>query len=130
MDRLKSELSNFLCITAAVAALTGEKLKNNSIKEQVSSKEPEALNWRETEVEQWLIKTEIHADIRNNVFPCDGKLLNQMHLMLSEAPDYFYKSVANIDFQHKSAYSLSDDTRIRTKDVALFAYELKMLFRK
>lgn len=89
-------------------------------KQQSVDSSPElAENWDEYQVESWLIEKRVNKDIRKNVSPCNGKLLYQMMLTLNEAPDFFYKSVSN---------NISADIRI--KDVVLFTYELKALFRR
>ena len=73
-------------------------------------------NWSESEVEKWLREKQINPVITQNVFPCNGQILNQLYSIQSEAPEFFYKSI-------------SSNQSIPTKDVAFFTFELKRLFQ-
>lgn len=119
--RLKAELSNINVVSKdddnkKPTEPTGTTPPNNN-------KKPEAYEWTEKRVDEWMNEKRVHALIRRNVAPCDGRLLGQMYSMLNEAPEFFYKSI--------SANSDTDSTSIvSTKDVALFALELKHIFQK
>lgn len=73
-------------------------------------------NWSESDVEKWLREKQINPVITQNVFPCNGQILNQLYSIQSEAPEFFYKSI-------------SSNQSIPTKDVAIFTFELKRLFQ-
>jgi hypothetical protein len=75
-------------------------------------------NWSESDVEKWLDEKKIHRVICENVKPSDGKILSQLYLMQNSAPEFFYSSIS------------SNDKKLATREVALFAYELKKLFAK
>jgi hypothetical protein len=83
-------------------------------------------DWTESQVTSWLSEKKIHEDICRNVGPCEGRVLGQINSMLRDAPEFFYKSIAA---QNMCSKSLSPVNFVTTKDAALFAYELKMLFR-
>ena len=84
---------------------------------QVISQSP--LEWNESQVENWLNERAVNTTIQTNVMPCDGKILNQIYSMLSDAPEFFYCSIS----------SRPDSIQIPTlRDLAQFAYELKSLF--
>ena len=79
---------------------------------------PPASEWNQSQVETWLNQKSVSRTIKENVTPCDGKILNQIYLMLCDAPEFFYRSISS-----------PDSTHISTRDLAQFAYELKSLFK-
>jgi hypothetical protein len=79
-----------------------------------------ASDWDEKQVEHWLRDRKINPVIVKNVTPSNGKLLCQMSSMLNSAPEYFYKSIST---------SSPGELVVTTRDSALFAYELKLLFK-
>ena len=125
MRRLKSELDRF---DHDNHDETKEENKNNNTTEnnetQENSKneknEPQTNriieNWSEQEVENWLNEKKIHSVICENVKPSNGNILKQLYLMQQNAPEFFYSSI-------------SSNKQIATREVALFAYELKILFK-
>jgi hypothetical protein len=74
-------------------------------------------SWNEKQVDDWLNDKNIHPVIVENVRPSNGKLLSQLFSMQQEAPEFFYSSI-------------SSNKQITTREVALFAFELKTLFEK
>jgi hypothetical protein len=71
--------------------------------------------WTEAEVDKWLNDQNIKASIIENISPCDGKLLDQLHQMSKEVPEFFFSC-------------LRADSKASLKDVAYFTSELKSLF--
>ena len=96
--------------------------KPNNDNESSSNKNPSIEHWDENAVEKWLNEKKINPSITKNILPCNGKLLSQMHSMLIEAPEFFYKSIS-------FSSSTKEKSRVSTRDVALFSYELKSLFK-
>jgi hypothetical protein len=131
MSRLRAELANALKTKLPVKASTAVTPSNHiSIKispatgtssSSISTKN-EAIEWSERKVESWMCDKNVNPTIRKNVLPCDGKILNQMYCMLESAPEFFYNSISN-------SASRENTVPAPTRDVALFAYELKILFK-
>ena len=72
------------------------------------------LKWTENDVEKWFRDKNVNKDILDNVLPCNGKLLNQLHKMKQEAPEFFYNSITS-------------KKNIPTREVAIFTLELDSL---
>lgn len=72
------------------------------------------LKWTEKDVEKWFREKNVNKDILDNVLPCNGKLLNQLHKMKQEAPEFFYNSITS-------------KKNIPTREVAIFTLELDSL---
>jgi hypothetical protein len=72
------------------------------------------LKWTEKDVEKWFRDKNVNKDILDNVLPCNGKLLNQLHKMKQEAPEFFYNSITS-------------KKNIPTREVAIFTLELDSL---
>lgn len=67
----------------------------------------DVLKWSETEVEEWLAQKKINSEIVNNVKPCNGVILQQLHEMMNRAPEFFYSSITS-------------GKALPTRDVAVF----------
>jgi hypothetical protein len=76
-----------------------------------------AENWKEADVEHWLNEKKVHPAIRANVFPSNGEVLYQLYRMLTDAPEFFYRSITS-----------HSEGSISTKDVAIFSLELRKIF--
>jgi hypothetical protein len=76
------------------------------------------LDWNQEEVENWFKEKNINQDIINNLRPCDGKILHQTYEIMIDAPEFLFSSIA------------ASDKKVSTRDIAIFAYELKKLFKK
>ena len=73
--------------------------------------------WKEKDVDKWAKGCKIRQDILENILPCNGKLLGQLYNMKREAPEFFYKSITS-------------NKNLPTRDIAQFAMELELLFKK
>lgn len=73
-------------------------------------------DWTQKDVEKWLKDKHISPVIARNLLPCDGQILNQLYLMQSQAPDYFYKMI-------------NTNTNIPIREIAVFTLELKKIFQ-
>ncbi len=96
-------------------------------------------NWNESKVHEWLKSKKIHSTIIQNLIPCNGKLLTQFYSMLNNAPEFFYKSISSDHHQYSQQQQQQQSSSVdvnkkalaglHTRDVALFSYELKNLFK-
>ena len=73
--------------------------------------------WKENDVEKWFKDEEINALILNDLKPCDGLILNQLYEILKTSPDFFYSALT------------VKNKEINLRDVAVFTYKLKNLFK-
>ena len=89
------------------------------IKEEASLLEckKSIYQWNDDDVNNWLLNKNITLSIKENILPCDGRLLEQLYKMSIEVPEFFYTS-------------LRTDTKANLKDIATFATELRLLFVK
>lgn len=110
--RLKLEIKNY----AENGGKMPEILQKPDLINNVETVRVKELNWNESDVEKWLKEKEINTVIVRNVIPCNGRILHQLYSMQCEAPEFFYKSI-------------SSNESIPTKDVAIFAFELKKIFQ-
>jgi hypothetical protein len=76
----------------------------------------EASNWNQEQVHSWIKKKQLGELIVSNIWPCDGGLLEQYHLMAQTIPEFFFKS-------------LNPEGRASLRDCAFFAKELRILFK-
>lgn len=81
-----------------------------------NDKVKKAEDWTERDVKRWLKEKHINKLIVQNVSPCNGKILNQLYSIQCNAPEFFYKSITS-------------NKVIQTKDIAVFSYELKLIFQ-
>jgi hypothetical protein len=79
------------------------------------AKDPAVLRWSPKKVETWLLEKRIHPVIVENIVPCSGKILKQLHEMQLQCPQFFYGSITS-------------NQQVPTSQVATFALELKALF--
>ena len=75
--------------------------------------------WTQTDVEKWFGENNLNLKILEQLRPCDGKLLKQLHLMSNNAAEFFYQSLAS-----------SSSVKLSLRDMAVFVYELNALFKK
>lgn len=122
MRRLKFEIKSYLnkAFPHRDSLIKEDDLKkkeNENTTKETDKKtgEPLALSWTEKDVKHWLKEKKIHSKIVANVFPSNGQVLRQLVQIQSEAPEFFYKSI-------------SSKMAVPTRDVAIFAHELKNLF--
>jgi hypothetical protein len=99
--------------TAVKTKIKAEKQTTNAKKK--NSKK--VLDWTESQVNEWLKEKKIHKKIIENITPCNGKLLGQLYSIKSEAPEFFYHSVAS-------------NKTLPTIEIVLFVSELTNLFGK
>jgi hypothetical protein len=130
MGRLRAELANVLkpvsprLAKASTVTSNQISIKISPVGSSTSTAEVghATLDWDEGHVEQWMAEKNVSGTIRRNVLPCNGRILNQMLCMLESAPEFFYNSISNNPASR-------DSVPVSTRDVALFAYELKNLFK-
>ncbi len=93
--------------------------KGKTVNQQIIKKKnpQKVLDWTESQVSEWLKEKKIHKKIVDNITPCNGKLLSQLYSIKSEAPEFFYHSVAS-------------NKTLSTIDIVLFVSELTNLFGK
>ena len=96
--------------------------KSNRVQTTSGASVEAAIDWNEIQVEKWLRKKRIDIQIQQNLKPCDGKVLFQMHSILSNAPEFFYMSMTR--------RASSSSPLMSSKEAAKFAYELLSLFKK
>ena len=82
----------------------------------IENKVKKTEDWTERDVKKWLKEKHINKLIVQNVSPCNGKILNQLYSIQCNAPEFFYKSITS-------------NKVIPTKDIAVFSYELKLIFQ-
>ncbi len=73
------------------------------------------LLWSENEVMIWMNAKQINSSIKENILPCNGRVLHQLYKMSADIPEFFYTI-------------LRSDTNSNLKDMAHFTSELKLLF--
>jgi hypothetical protein len=76
----------------------------------------EASSWNQEQVENWIREKTFSELIVKNVCPCDGSLLEQYYIMSQSTPEFFFKS-------------LNPNGQVSLRECALFAKELKILFK-
>lgn len=116
MDRLKKELS----LSTAVNSNIDKKetnVRKLSANREDDGYEDKISSWNQVETENWFKNRRISIPIRENMSPCDGRLLSQLYKMSNEVPEFFYST-------------LRSDTKASLKDIAIFASELDLLFSR
>lgn len=125
-DGLKKILEELKQLTGGQKNVSFQKIKRpittnkiKSEKQQIIKKKntKKVLDWTESQVNEWLKEKKIHKKIVDNITPCNGKLLNQLYSIKSEAPEFFYHSVAS-------------NKTLPTIEIVLFVSELTNLFGK
>jgi len=114
IERLKQEILNIEpkydnTVVNLTKKMTEENLKNKNGNENVT-------NWNESDIEKWFSEEAINMLILEDLRPCDGKILNQLFEILTTSPDFFYSA-------------LTAKNKINLRDVAVFTYKLKKLFK-
>lgn len=114
----KSEIESAL--TAVDKPTEETNSTNNNIETTLNHIENEKIkkaeDWTERDVKRWLKEKHINKLIVQNVSPCNGRILNQLYSIQCNAPEFFYKSITS-------------NKVIPTKDIAVFSYELKLIFQ-
>ena len=73
-------------------------------------------SWTEEEVREWFNNKKIKDSIVQNLSPCDGSLLEQLYITLTEVPEFFHSI-------------LRSDSNASLKDIVIFTSALKTLFK-
>ena len=63
-------------------------LESNFLHETEMENNQVYSKWLENDVESWLKEKMIHPDIGDSILPADGKLLYEIFLMKSQAPNF------------------------------------------
>jgi hypothetical protein len=117
MRRLKLEINNNKSLSNSNKEVKSEStIVDNRSEKKFDSK---VLSWTESDVETWLKEKNVHPIIRANISPCNGQILHQLYLMQCDIPEFFYNSII---------VSKSNEN-VPTRDVAIFAFELKRIFQ-
>ena len=93
--------------------------KNDTSKTKPDDKnknKPEAIKWTEADVEKWFNKNNINISIFEDLKPCDGKILHHLYKILTTAPEFFY-------------CALTSKNKISLRDVAVFTFQIEILFK-
>jgi len=120
MRRLKAEIDNLNEIKLEIkedAETNTNDGETSSEQQNIKPAKNKAIEWRESQVEQWANGCKIRQDILENILPCNGKVLHQLYCMKKEAPEFFYKSITS-------------NKMLPTREIAMFALELDNLFHK
>lgn len=78
---------------------------------QCQPKRNEYENWTSDQVEKWLNDKKISQTIKNTIFPCNGRFLEQLHRMEEKNNEIFYKALYPANY----------------KEIICFAIELREL---
>ena len=93
-----------------VEVIDSKQISNNESKIKIVS------DWNEQEANLWFKNKKITNSILENLSPCDGKLLKQLHITLNEVPEFFHSI-------------LRADSKASLKDIVIFTGELRELFK-
>ena len=98
--------------------LTVKNEERTEIKETTKTENKKAIcDWSKQEVDLWFKNKKITSSIVENLSPCDGNLLDQLHLTLNQVPEFFHSI-------------LRSDSKASLKDIVIFTGELRALFKK
>jgi hypothetical protein len=118
MTRLEKELKMFdqgdtkiIQQNDCIEQDTAEKIPSS----ELIVKKKSVYLWTIEDTENWFNNKKIHSSIKENMSPCDGRLLEQLYKMSHEVPEFFYST-------------LRLDTKANLKDIACFTVELRLLF--
>ncbi len=83
---------------------------------KTEQKVKKVCNWTAQEANLWFKKKKITNLIFENLSPCDGKLLEQLHVTLNQVPEFFHSI-------------LRADSKASLKEIVTFTGELRDLFK-
>ena len=74
-----------------------------------------ASNWTQDQVVNYFRSKKVNVTIIENLMPCDGGLLEQLHRTLKEVPEFFHNMIHT-------------DSKANLRDIVIFTTELRRLF--
>ncbi len=101
LKRLKSQL-NLLIKSKEIS----EVVKTKIAEKEINSKRKQIEAQSKTEVEHWF---KINSTfIFEQLLPCTGDLLNQLHAILDSNPDFFFKNLCQNDLNIKNSKIIAE----------------------
>lgn len=66
-------------------------------KKDISKESSKIEQWSEQEVAEWFKNNNLNISIFENLQPCTGAILKEMHFMKKNSSDFFYKTLKEIE---------------------------------